>query len=138
MIDKLATKLAQRTTQNERALIESHERARRLMLRESALFVLALVAVFFRPISDGPLWLWIPASLLVGCLVGWGALSGTRRAFAFRNGWLDGRAQMIGALSEAMKRGLTLDEWIRSELARDSAALGITIELPDDDERGET
>lgn len=54
-----------------------------------------------------------------------GAVAGLSVASAFRMGWITGRGQMIAALREARKRGLTVDEWVAAEIARDKATLGL-------------
>lgn len=93
------------------------------MLRELVTFVIVLAALVIRPAAAGMLSALV--IVVVGFYVGASALSATRRAHAYRSGWLDGRARMIDALREAMQRGHTLEDWIGGELARDYAALGV-------------
>lgn len=74
----------------------------------------------------------------VALVAGWGVSSGLRRQGAYRNGWLAGRQQMVHALAEAQRRGLSPQDWLMSELERDSAVLGVRLDLElgdEDDER---
>lgn len=105
------------------------------MLREFLLFVLMLVAMFWYS-SNGQLdgALDLGAALLVGAFAGMGALAGTRRAISYRTGWLKGRARMVDALREAMQRGLTMEDWLHGELARDFATMGVVPDERDDDD----
>lgn len=81
--------------------------------------------------SDGILR--VLAGIAVGWMVGRGVLSLLLRRMSYRSGWLDGRMQMVRSLNEAMRRDMTLDEWLRGEYARDNAVLGLRLEpLPDD------
>lgn len=59
-----------------------------------------------------------------------GALAGLTAARSFRTGWVSGRGQMIAALKEARHRGLSLDEWVAAEVARDKATLGAESLVP--------
>jgi hypothetical protein len=102
---------------------------------ELALFVvtiLALVAV--QGLAPG--WTTLACSLLVGLQVGRLGLISTRRAMAYRSGWLDGRTAFVAAMSEAQRRRMSPGDWLAAELARDYAVLGIEadVELIEGDE----
>lgn len=129
-------RLVERSRRHERTLVDDHRGARRLMRREFALFLIVLSALFWREQSDGG-WLDVAGALLVALFVGWGALAGTRRALSYRNGWLDGRAQMVGALTEAVHRGIPATDWLRGELERDYSVLGVRTIVLADEEEGE-
>lgn len=96
------------------------------------LFLLAVTSWTLLPVLDGR---WkVLAAVAVGVQLGRASIVAMRRAGAYRAGWLRGRTQMVASMAEASHRGMTLDQWLTSELSRDFAVLGIT---PEDLERGE-
>lgn len=121
---KLLDRYVVRSLNNERALVEDLRRARRVFYGCLVLFFVAFAAIGVR------LW-WGPGSpadwvggIVLGALSAWGALTGVVRMHAYRSGWLDGRHQMVRALSEGLDRGMTPEEWLQGEFERDLYVLG--------------
>lgn len=111
---------------NDRCLVDDPPRARRLFRRDVLLAAMGLAAVTAEGMVGDP-WSWL-AGMVVAMMLGLSLLSGFRRATTYRSGWLDGRAAMVGAMGEAMHRGMTMEEWLESELARDYAVMGLREE----------
>jgi hypothetical protein len=100
--------------------------ALRVLLLDLALFVAAVGSWVALPVLDG--WWKVLAGVVVGFQLGRAGITSWRRAAAYRAGWLRGRQQMIASMTEAHNRGMTVTDWLGSELARDYAVLGITPE----------
>lgn len=128
LLSKLFDPLAKRSRRNEQTLVDEPRRARRLMLRDLALFVIVIAATWIDDTATG--WLDLVALLIVGVYVGWGAFQTTRKMLAYRSGWLDGRAALIHSLAEARRRGLDGETWVELELARDISVMGIELRSP--------
>jgi len=126
--------LALNAMANESSYVKDPRRARRLVIRDVVLAIIAMCALVGDDTFPDP-WGTICA-LTVGGFLGMGLLPGVRRAVAYRSGWLDGRAQMVAALDESVRRGMTPGEWLRGELARDYAVMGITCPPDLDEEAG--
>ena len=45
------------------------------------------------------------------------------RRWTYRTGWLQGRADLLASMAEAHQRGLTPDEWARSQMEVDRAMM---------------
>lgn len=133
-LDELMTPLVKRSQKRERSFVDAPQRARRLMLRDAILAVLALAVVMTHDLADS--WLGTLLSIIFGGLVGVGLMSATRRAMSYRSGWLDGRMAFVNSLSEAMRRDMTPDEWLAAELARDYAVMGFPAQPPPPDNGG--
>jgi hypothetical protein len=64
------------------------------------------------------------AVLILGIFMAfWYALRSTCHSRAYRNGYLDGRQMMIASMTEAMMRGMTPEEWVRTEVERDQKVI---------------
>lgn len=119
--DKVIDGSVRRSLEREQTFVKRPDRARRLFLREIAISVVVLGAMFAR------LWMgWVEtvAMMIIGVFVGFSLLGGLKRAGAYRNGWLNGRASMVQALAEAHRRDMSLDDWLNGELARDLPIMG--------------
>lgn len=127
-------KIVARSIENERALVDDPQRARRMLLRDVAIFVVALVCLVGRDWLDAHPVAYLLASCFVGWVVGLGALSATRRASSYRSGWLAGRSQMISAMLEAQRRDLDASQWLQGELDRDAHLLGLHLMHDDSDD----
>jgi hypothetical protein len=117
--------IVDRSIANERSFVDDPQRARKLLRRDIALAVLALTSII---VANGAIDiepLQGLATAIVGAFVGVGLFVGMQRATAYRRGWLAGRGQMIGSMSEAFHRGMSLDQWVQAELTRDFAVMGI-------------
>lgn len=130
-IERVAVYLALRRNELDKTLVQRPHRARWLFARSLAVFlaVLAGWAVYVWSSGDQPL----PHVLLgvvLGGYLGTTALGTLSRPMAYRSGWLDGRATMVAALSEAQRRGLSPDDWLRGQWEADAAVLGISPALP--------
>ena len=98
----------------------------RVLVYDLLLFATAVSAWVLHSQLRG--WWAAAAAIIIGLQLGRAGIVGYRRAAAYRAGWLRGRSQMVYAMREAHLRGLTGQEWLMSELARDYAVLGITEE----------
>lgn len=54
-----------------------------------------------------------------------GALTWSARALAYKHGWLTGRNEMVLALREASHRGISIEDWLESEMERQIFVMGI-------------
>lgn len=121
--------IVQRTIDSQEALVARPYSARREGARVTAILAVVLFA------SSAPIWaepaspIAVVAGLVMAGAAGWGVIAGLRVKLAYRSGWLDGRAQMVRALAESMRRGHTPQEWLEGELVRDYAVLGLDPEL---------
>lgn len=100
--------------------------ARRVLLVDLAAFVASVGAWTALALLDG--WWRLLAGIIIGLQLGRASIVAYRRAAAYRTGWLRGRSQMLHAMVEAHRRGLSMHEWLDSELSRDYAVLGLTPE----------
>ena len=96
---------------------------------DMALFITTLVLWWALPDLARHSWLAVVAAIFVGIELGRTAILSARRAQAYRSGWLAGRQQMVMAMVEAQRRGITPVEWLTAEAERDWAVLGLD---PDD------
>lgn len=99
-----------------------------LALHAVATFVVGLSALVAIQLPDHPR-LHLPASIVIGGLVGWTAQGRHRRARAYWGGWIKGRTAMVASLHEAERRGMNLHDWLTAEFQRDRAIIG----LPEDE-----
>lgn len=131
----LVDKSIDRSRLNDRSLVDDRRRARRVGIRDAAMFLAALVAVFFAPELEPGTWQRATANIYLGAYIGLTAMNGLRRASAYRSGWIEGRGAMMRSLDEAHRRGMTAAEWIESQYARDAAIFGLPpIDFTDHDE----
>jgi hypothetical protein len=107
----------------DKTLVTDPPRGRSLFLRSGLVLLVVFAATAVELWTGG--WVQSLAHVTVAGWVGWTAFYGYRRAQLYKDGWLDGRGQMITAMSEAMGRGLTLDDWLAGEWERDCAVMGI-------------
>jgi hypothetical protein len=47
-------------------------------------------------------------------------LSRARARWTYRNGWWDGRLEMLASMEEAQERGLDAEEWISSQVEKEA------------------
>lgn len=123
---RLLDTLAQLTLRDEAAYVDDHPRARRLVMRAGGWLLLVMIALAvqaFWPMS----WWAAAAGVPIAIFTVTGTLARVSRAQSYRSGWLKGRMQMVLALNEAMQRGLSFEDWLSGELARDEAALGYPL-----------
>lgn len=99
---------------------------RGLFARAALIFVVGVFCDFYLQWGS-PGWLYTLASVVIGMIVGRVAFTTIARAQAYRNGWIDGRGQSMISLAEAMRRGLSPQEWIVSQYEADMATLGATL-----------
>lgn len=113
-VDRLVTRLAD----DDRTLVHDPRGGRRLGV---GAFVSCLVgfASICALIWADPGWLTTVAGAVLGGLVGRAGLARLRRAMSYRSGWLAGRQVMVSALSEALRRGMDVEDWLHGELERD-------------------
>jgi hypothetical protein len=123
LVDKLFDPLVRHSMRNTRAFVDEPHRARRLMLTEGLLFIIALSANVVRDWLDG--WEQIAAMLVSSIVLGTWAFAATRRGQAYQHGWLDGRMRMVDALRESVRRGHSLEDWLDGELQRDYFVMGV-------------
>lgn len=84
-------------------------------------FAIAWLCVFHTPQHS---YVW--ATLVVGAafpVAAYLLLRRRRRARAYSRGWLDGRAQLFGSIEEALRRDMSLAEWMRTEVERDEKVI---------------
>jgi hypothetical protein len=115
------------------AMLVNHDRRRWwfVAVTDLTLFVLAVVSWALWPLTHDTWW-GIAGGCLIGVQLGRSGICALRRANAYRSGWLRGRSQMVYALAEAQRRGMSPQDWLEGELLRDWAVLGIDPEtMPD-------
>jgi hypothetical protein len=128
---RLAEALARRAATRESVLVSHPDRMRAEVIRAGAVLVVLAGA------ASAPLWTspgsWgdVLAGLVLAVLAGGSVVSWLRAKMAYRAGWLDGRAQMVAALSETMRRGYSLEEWLEAELERDFRVIGARADEED-------
>lgn len=118
-----------RAHRTERSYVtQETERLRWITVGELLLFGLTVASVWIIQ-ATGPSWITVLCGVLVGLQVGRAGLVSTRRAMAYRSGWLDGRTAFVSAMGEAQRRGMRPQDWLAAELARDYAVLGLQAEV---------
>jgi hypothetical protein len=123
----LADRISARVRRTDSMLV-NHDRRRwvQVMVFDLVFFLAAVISWALYPRLWGHDSWW---ALVAGCVVGFQlgrcAILTFRRSGAYRSGWLHGRQQMVFALAEAQRRGMTPIEWMEGELARDYAVLGV-------------
>lgn len=136
-VNRLADRLADRSLANTRSRVDDPPRARRVFRRDVAITIVVLLSLFGEDMLPQP-WALL-CGVVVAAAIGAWSLPTWRRASAYEDGYLRGRMQLFGSLREAGQRGMSLDEWLHAELARDAAIIGITLPVPsarDDDDCG--
>jgi hypothetical protein len=108
---------------HDHLLVQSPSRWRLYVARDLSLFVITLGAWIIWPHVFGT-WLGVVCGIAVGLQLGRTALLGVRRQMTYRAGWVHGRGAMIASLTEALRRGMTMDEWVSREAVRDLAMIG--------------
>lgn len=111
-----------RDLEREKELV-THPQSLGPVVRSMGAIVAVLVAAFGAIFAGEPFAVF--GQLVIATVAGLAVSSGLRRKTAFRNGWLEGRRQMVEAMLEAQRRGLSPADWMRSEAERDAAVLGI-------------
>jgi hypothetical protein len=106
---------------NERSRVKDPRRARRVMITDAVLAVLAFAALITAGLQ-GP-WVGL-ARMTLGVFVGASLFAATRRALSYRSGWLDGRVAMMVSMQEAQLRGMSAEEWLEGEMQRDFVMMG--------------
>lgn len=109
-----------RATADEESFVKDHQRARRLGRRTSLNFGVGLVAVLVANyLVDWSLALiWVNG--VYGLITATWASSALRRAHAFRDGWLDGRVEMMQALHQADRAGVPTEVFIQQQMIKDT------------------
>lgn len=133
--------IARRSIERQGSLVSRPESMRQERAKLVALLALVLFASSAPIWSEPGSWPAVLASFLLAVLAGSSVVGILRVKLAYRSGWLDGRAAMVRALSEAMGRGMSPQAWLEGELARDYAVLGLDPELArglEDEEDGES
>lgn len=120
-------RLTDRSLAEEKAYVAGESRRVRWMTVRAGAFALTtwgslVVATGW---TSAPWWLHLVTAMLLGWAVGLLPMRTLRRALAYRNGWLDGRQAMVVALAEAMRRGMSWDDWLSGEYARDAVIMGV-------------
>lgn len=124
-MNRLLDRLTERSLRLERAMVADGERGVRQVLRRTALrFAVATVAV----VASN----WLPDAYdgygiaVLGGMAGAWAASVLSRAGAYRNGWLDGRRDMVQRLRADP------DGWPENCVIYDAAhVMGLGVEVPD-------
>lgn len=136
ILDRFIEPAVQRRLRAERVLVEQPRRARAVFIRGVVAFAVVFGSFVVMQWTDpGPLH--ALCSVIVGGWLGWNATALFARALAYRSGWSDGREVMIASMSEAMRRGLTMNDWLIGEMERDAAVYGFNpYAEPPEEERG--
>lgn len=130
----LLDRYVDRAMRDEEVLVNEPSRARTVLVWGVLGFAAVLAATTVR-LWAGPGPLNALGAVVLGAYAGLGAIGRYRRAASFRNGWLAGRARMLASIDEALRRGLTMDDWVRGEVERD-AHLFTVHPLSDDEGEG--
>lgn len=130
VLDRLTDRLAERNSRMESLFVtEGHDAERSLFRRDMAWWVASLGALMGMIWVDGP-WQAVFSGFLGGVL-GASALRGTRRANAYRRGWIDGRLRMVRKIKESS----SMHDWIDGELTYDMVhVMGLGVATPDSPE----
>lgn len=115
--------MVRRSLRNESALVKDPPHARWLLLRTSAIFLTLLIALVIQAWVQAP-WYAEAVEVTLTLLALWATLSLTRQLFAYRNGWIDGRAAMLDSWLEANARGMDYQDWVKAEISRDFMVMG--------------
>lgn len=118
-------RMIERDLERERELVSHPERPATRF--RSLVWSVVILSAAFAAIFAGEPWA-VLGQVTIAALAGWGISGGLRRKQAYRNGWLEGRFQMVSSLAEAQRRGFSPDEWAMRELERDTAVLGYSME----------
>ena len=123
MLRRYAAWTYERERRVNRSLVALHEGKRALRNRTLAMGALGVAVIVGNLLTAtgtrGPWPLAIALGVGAGLLVARAGLSYMMRAHAYRDGWLSGRSAIYASLTEAMRRNIGPDEWIRAELERD-------------------
>lgn len=74
------------------------------------------------------------ASGIIGLVVAIASMATAKRMQAYRSGWFEGRGQMVASLVEASQRGLSTQEWLRSQAEKDAALMFGVVWSPKSEE----
>jgi hypothetical protein len=136
-LHRLTDRAVERVLRRERTAVEQPELMLRMLVIELGAFVVVIVCWFAALWGDSAIANSV-ATVVTGVALGMSAMPMTRRAHAYRAGWLRGRAQFVASLEEAHRRGFSLQQWLEAELARDLSVLGLPSYPQHDDERDES
>lgn len=123
----LGDRVGARVQRTDRMLV-THDVAHfwAIVIIDLVMFLAAVLAwVFTRGLGPGRLAFTL--TMLVGLQLGRTGFMTVRRASAYRHGWLRGRSAMVNSMDEASRRGMSVDEWLQTELARDCMVLGVDL-----------
>jgi hypothetical protein len=118
----LMTRSVDRQRRRDRTLVAEPGRERRLMVQAALTFVAALTCfniVVWAPLESPWGMVRVVGATGLGWVIGMVPMRHLGRAMSYRSGWLDGRSAMVSSLSEALRRGLTLEDWVHGEAERD-------------------
>lgn len=122
-LERLLMRNAVYETRLVKTYVNEPHRVRLLFWRGVGTFLLALALLMgMNFLPPGSPWFTV-CSVSVGWLLGRAALRQFHRASAYRDGWLDGRLQMITSLKESCDRDMTPDEWLEGEFERDRSVM---------------
>lgn len=125
-VDRVFTKLAERSSRNEATFVVEPERSRYLFWRTIVLFVVGLgVSIGDGFVSEGSLWDTL-FSLVTGLFIGASILLGIGRALSYKHGWLKGRYDVMAQLPALLNGHTEPAEWFRAQAFRDLDTLGFT------------
>lgn len=127
-LDRIADRVAEKSKRDDSALVmHGMDAGKRLWLRSCARWLVGLGALVSIPwgIDTEFYFLWL---LVLSFLIVDGSFSVTRRAQAFRSGWLAGRNDMIGQLTKSEN----VTEWVDRCFLFDTVhVMGISPVTPD-------
>lgn len=119
-LDRLVT----RSAHDDETYVRDPRSSRRLAVAAAAWMLSGMGATLVLVWSEpGPMT--AAASGLLGVMVARAAMARMRRATSYRSGWLKGRLVMVNALSESLRRGMSVEEWLQAEFERDAKILGL-------------
>jgi hypothetical protein len=122
-LDRWFTNAAKRAISDEKAYVANPRRLRGLLRWDIGTFIVVIAMVILRSWTHSGTFLDLAAMWVIMFVLGSCLLRRLTRARAYRNGWLDGRMQMVSSMAEAMNRGLTLEQWMDCELERDAEVM---------------
>lgn len=108
-----------RAMADEECFVKDHQRARRLAGRTPLKFVAGIVAVLIANYLVGWSLALIWVNGVYGLITATWASSALRRAHAFRDGWVDGRVEMMQALHQADRAGVPVEVFIQQQMIKD-------------------
>lgn len=135
--DWFIRKSVARFNRDAESMVHEPRRARWLVWRGALGFLFALGMLLGEDMFSGTLG--VLCGSLLGIWIGATTFGGLRRAMVYRDGWIEGRQQVMASLPQLLSGQVDYDQWTRAHMASDLQAMGLsptqTFDTIDDIER---